>query len=477
MLLSGTDNHLAGLGNMFEALFPNQIGEPGYEGHLSDRVVSIATLLRDAGYFTCMSGKWHLGEEVEHDPYHRGFQKAYTMLQGGCSHFDTEWMMYANYTPTYRENGLRVHVPKGFYSSEFFTDKIMEYIDSRESGKPFFAYLSFTAPHDPLHVPDEWLDKYKGRYDNGYEALRKERLNRLKELGFIPEDTVPFPRMPMIPDWEKIPKKQRKIEARRMELYSAMIDNIDYHLGRLFKHLKKTGAYENTLIIFFSDNGANGADMHQYPGTDQAWVDSNSDNRYENMGRRFSRVAQGAAWAQVSMTPFRLFKAFTVEGGIRSPLIISGLSVANQGSHSDAFSHVMDIPTTILDAAGIDHPGTSYKGRKVEPIRGRSMMKVLKGKSAIVYDNDTAVSWEIFGYRAVRKGDFKLVWLPIPFGSDDWQLYDLSKDPAELNDLSQERPKLRKEMIDIWNQYSEKVGVVLPPGGAMRPDMNPVPQL
>jgi arylsulfatase A-like enzyme len=472
MLLSGTDNHLAGMGNQAEVLFPNQIGEPGYEGHLNDRVVSVATLLREAGYSTFMSGKWHLGEEIEHDPYNRGFQKAYALLQGGASHFDTEWMMYANYTPVYRENGGRIHVPKGFYSSEFYTDKIMEYIDSRDTVKPFFAYLSFTAPHDPLHVPDEWLDKYKGRYDKGYEALRKERLNRLKELGFIPSGTVPFPRLPMLPAWEKIPEKRRKIEARRMELYSAMIDNIDHHLGRLFKHLKETGDYDNTLIIFFSDNGANGNEMYQYPDTDKAWLDRNSDNRYENMGHRFSRVAQGPAWAQVSMTPFRLFKGFTTEGGIRTPLIISGPDVTSRGAHSDAFAHVMDITATILDAADVEHPGTSYKGRKVEPLRGRSMMKVLNGKSNVIYGNDTAVNWELIGFRAVRKGDLKLVWLPIPFGNDDWQLYDLSKDPAELNDLSQEHPKLRKEMIDLWNQYSEEVGVVLPPGGAMRIDMN-----
>ena len=472
MLLSGTDNHLAGMGSQGELIFPNQIGEPGYEGHLNDRVVSVATLLRDAGYFTAMAGKWHLGEQVKDDPYNRGFQKAFTLLEGGASHFDDEWMMYANYTPTYRENGVKVHVPKGFYSSEFYTDKIMEYIDRRDAQKPFFAYLSFTAPHDPLHVPDEWLDKYKGRYDEGYEALRNERLNSLKEAGFIPQDAVPFPRLPMLPAWETIPERRRKSEARRMELYSAMIDNIDYHLGRLLTHLKKTGAYDNTLVIFFSDNGANGNEMHQYPDTDKAWVDRNSDNRYENMGHQFSRVAQGTAWAQVSMTPYRLFKVFTTEGGIRTPLIISGPGVADQGTRSDAFVHVMDITATILGAAGVDHPGASYKGREVEPLRGRSMMKVLNGKADFVYDNDTAVSWEMLGFRAVRKGDFKLVWLPLPFGNDDWQLYDLSKDPAELNDLSQERPKLRKEMIGMWKQYSEDVGVVLPPGGVMRMDMN-----
>ncbi|NOR42099.1 MAG: sulfatase-like hydrolase/transferase, partial [Gammaproteobacteria bacterium] len=220
-----------------------------------------------------------------------------------------------------------------------------------------------------------------------------------------------------------------------------------------------------------SDNGANGTEMHQYPDTDKAWVERNSDNRYENMGRQFSRVGPGPSWAQVSMTPYRLFKGFTTEGGIRTPLIISGPGVTGKGKHNDAFVHVMDISATILDAVGIDHPGSSYKGRKVEPLRGRSMIKVLNGKSNFIYDNDTAVSWEMLGFRAVRKGDFKLVWLPLPFGNDDWQLYNLSTDPAELSDLSKNQPKLRKEMIEIWKQYSKDVGVVLPPGGSMRMDI------
>ena len=473
MLLSGTDNHLAGMGTQAEATFPNQEGKLGYEGYLNDRVVSIATLLQDAGYSTAMAGKWHLGEQIENDPYNRGFQKTFVLLEGGASHFDDEWMMYANYTPTYRENGVRVHVPKGFYSSEFYTDKIMEYIDTRDAGKPFFAYLSFTAPHDPLQVPDEWLDKYSGRYDKGYEALRKERLDSLKELGFIPKDAAPYPLLPNITDWNNLSREQRKIEAREMELYSAMIDNVDHHLGRLFNHLKKTGDYENTLIIFFSDNGANGTEMHQYPDTDKAWVERNSDNRYENMGRQFSRVGPGPAWAQVSMTPYRLFKGFTTEGGIRTPLIISGPGLTGKGGHNDAFVHVMDISATILDAAGVDHPMTTYKDRKVEPLRGRSMTNVLNGKSDFIYDNDTAVSWEMLGFRAVRKGDFKLIWLPVPFGNDDWQLYDLAKDPAEMKDLSKQQPKLREEMISIWKQYSKDVGVILPPGGAMRMNIDP----
>ncbi len=193
MLLSGTDNHLAGLGSMGEAIAPNQKNKPGYEGYLNQRVVSIATLLKDSGYFTCMSGKWHLGEEVLHDPIHRGFLKSFTLLQGGASHFDDEWMLSANYTPVYREHGRRVHVPKGFYSTEFYTSKLMEFLGSNNANRPFFAYLSFTAPHDPLHAPDDWINKYKGKYDAGYDVLRQRRLKRLQELGFVASDVKPFP--------------------------------------------------------------------------------------------------------------------------------------------------------------------------------------------------------------------------------------------------------------------------------------------
>ena len=293
MLLSGTDNHLAGLGSMGEAIAPNQKGKPGYEGSLNQRVVSIATLLRDNGYFTCMTGKWHLGEELQHDPSRRGFQKAYALLPGGASHFEDEWMLSANYTPIYRENGIRVHVPKGFYSTEFYTSKLIKYLDGHTADVPFFAYLSFTAPHDPLHAPDDWIDKYKGNYDTGYDVLRRSRLKRLKEIGLIAPGVKPSPRLPTVVAWDKLTDRQRKSEARKMELYAAMIENIDHHLGRLFHHLKETGQWENTLVIFFSDNGANGAEMHQYPQTDKAWVERNSDNRYENMGRPFSRIATG----------------------------------------------------------------------------------------------------------------------------------------------------------------------------------------
>ena len=462
MMLSGTDNHLAGMGSMGEMLTDNQMGQPGYEGHLNDRVVSIPTLLRDSGYYTAMAGKWHLGEEVEHDPYHRGFQNAYTMLTGGASHFDDEWMMYANYAPIYRENGVRVHVPKGFYSSEFYASKLIEYLGERPVDQPFFGYLAFTAPHDPLHAPDDWIDLYKGKYDAGYDALRRVRLRRLQELGLVSEGATAAPRLAAIPAWDDLSDEERKFESRRMEIYAAMIANIDHQVGRVFDHLKKTGQWDNTVVIFLSDNGANGLRMHQYAGTDKAWVERNSDNRLENLGRQFSRTAAGPAWAQVSMVPFNLFKTTLAEGGIRSPLIVAGPGVKKSDTANDAFAQVMDIAATILDVSETPHPGTSYKGREVEPLRGTSMTAVLSGDASSVHEDDTATSWEMFGMRAVRKGDYKLLRLIEPYGLDQWQLFNLADDPGETTDLSAQMPVIRDEMIEIWNGYSDETGVILP---------------
>ena len=459
MLMSGNDNHVAGLGNMNEAMTPNQVGQPGYEGHLNDRVVSMATLLKDAGYHTYMAGKWHLGEKPEHDPSKRGFEKSFTMLQGGASHFDDEWMMYANYTPTYREDGLRTHVPRGFYSTEFYTDKTIEYIDEQDDDAPFFAYLSYTAVHDPLHLPDDWLDRYAGKYSMGYNAVRDQRLSRMKQLGIVPESTTPGPWLQMVPRWDHLSPDRQKTEARRMELYAAMVSNIDFHVGRLFDYLDKAGKLDDTMIIFFSDNGANGADMHMYPETDEAWVERNSDNRFSNWGRRGSRIAQGAGWAQASSTPFRLFKAFIAEGGIRSPLIISGPPVTRKTETLDAVAHVMDIAPTLLDIAGATYPAPNEDGIPV-PQRGKSMVSLLTGKADSVRGADDYLAWEFFDWRAVRMGNWKATWIAEPFGAGDWQLFDLANDPGESLDLADQYPDVTQDLANKWDSYADEVGVV-----------------
>ena len=461
MLMTGTDNHLAGLGAMKEALAENQKGKQGYEGHINTRVVTVASRLRDAGYHTYMTGKWHLGEELEHDPFHRGFEHAYIMLQGGASHFDDEWMMCANYTPTYREDGVRTHVPRGFFSSAFYTDKLIEYIDSAKDGKPFFAYLAFSAVHDPLHLPDEWLHKYRGRYKAGYEVLRAERLERMKELGIVPRDTQLSHRVSMIPEWDSLSSEQKRRMARRMELHAGMAENLDHHLGRLFDHLKRKGVYDNTLIIFFSDNGAHPAEPHQYPGTTKEWLERNSDNRYENMGRRGSRISIGPGWALASSTPFRHFKGLPSEGGIRVPCIIAGPGVTRTGQIDSAFTHVMDIAPTLLEVAGASHAG-EYQGRKVLPMRGKSMVPYLRGRTDAVRDEREHIGWELFGRRAIRQGRWKATWLDSPLGPDDWQLFDIVADPTERNDLAELKKEKLNQLILLWEEYADSAGVVLP---------------
>jgi arylsulfatase len=468
MLMSGNDNHVAGLGNMNEALTPNQAGQPGYEGYLNDRVISVASLLRKSGYHTYMAGKWHLGEQPEHDPSKRGFEKSFTLLEGGASHFDDEWMMYANYTPTYRENGVRTHLPSGFYSTEFYTDKTIQYIDEQSDDAPFFAYLSFTAVHDPLHLPDDWLDRYAGQYSMGYNRLRKQRLSRMKKLGIVPDSTKLGPWLQMVPRWDDLSTEQRTAEARRMELYAAMVSNIDFHMGRLIAYLENSGKIDNTLIIFFSDNGANGAEMHMYPETDEAWVERNSDNGFSNWGRRGSRIAQGAGWAQASSTPFRLFKAFIAEGGIRSPLIMSGPPLAHSGKTLDALAHVMDIAPTLLNIAGTTYPSSNDNGGLV-PQRGKSLMPLLTAQTSSIRGANDYLAWEFFDWHAVRTAAWKATWIREPFGASDWELFDMTIDPGESNDVAGQYPDVIQDLADKWNVYADEVGVV-PREATERPD-------
>jgi arylsulfatase len=368
-------------------------------------------------------------------------------------------MMCANYTPVYREDGARVHVPRGFYSSEFYTDKIIEYVKGQQDDRPFFAYLAYTAVHDPLHLPDDWLGRYEGAYDEGWDALRETRLQRMKEMGLVPAETALGPKLPMVPAWDDLDLEQRKMHARTMEIYAAMVENTDFHIGRVLEFLKDSGRLDNTLVVFFSDNGANGAPMHLYPGTDEAWVERNSDNRFENWGRRGSRIAQGPGWAQASVTPFRLFKGFIAEGGIRSPLIVSGPGVKGAGRKVSATAHVMDLAPTFLEIAGTAYPAT-HEEKEIVPLRGKSLLPLLAGTRDSVHGDSDPIGWELRGWRAIRMGQWKTTWIDAPFGASEWQLFDLSRDPGETTDLSDANPDQLQHLLQEWNNYADEVGVI-----------------
>jgi arylsulfatase len=463
MLLSGNDNHIAGLGNMGELLTKNQKGKPGYEGHLNDRVVSLAEVLRGAGYHTYLSGKWHLGHKSGFLPFDRGFERSFSMLFGGASHWNDMFGILPMQDPAeYTLNGKFLDsLPADFYSSRSYADFLMDAIREKNGDdKPFLAYLAFTAVHDPLHVPEPWLSKYRGKYDAGYEMLKELRWEAAKQAGIVPKSAELAARHPMIKPWNKLTEEKRALESRGMEVYSGMLENMDYHYGRVVDFLKDIGEFDNTIIIFLSDNGANPWYSDDYPGAEKPEFKSKFDNSLENVGKPGSNYAYGMGFAHGSSGPLDKFKFSVGEGGIRSPLLISGPGIKG-GRQSESFAYVTDIMPTILELAGVDYPA-KFRNRKVEPMRGRSMVGLLDESKKAIYSPTEFVGGEMLGGKWMRQGDFKAVMIPKPFGIGEWQLFNVVEDPGEAKDLSKVMPDKLKTLKAAWDRYAKDVGVVLP---------------
>lgn len=456
-LLTGNDNHVAGLGIMSELDYPALHNQhlPGYAAHLSDQVVTIPELLRENGYHTYMSGKWHMGEGEGQDPYNHGFEETFILGTGGGSHWNDEKALSPLQHMAYSRNGVRVKLPQDFYSSKNYTDSMLYFIDKNKAdNKPFFAYLSYTSAHDPLHAPKEYIEKYKGKFDMGWDSLRLDRLNNLKALGIVPKDVNGFAPNPSVPTWQSLPEELKKDYARDMEVYAAMLEYMDMSIGRVIDHLKQNGMYENTLILFMSDNGANGAMATAYPGNGDGKYLSSFDNEMENRGSQNSYIEMGPGWAQASSSPFRLFKTFPTEGGIRAPLIIKTPGESkNSGQWNHNFLHVTDVMPSILELTNSTYP-EQVKGKTLHPLIGKSMLPILNGTVQNIHEND-GMGYELFEMKAYIKGKWKILRLPVPFGTGQWQLYDLEKDPGEISDLSKAFPDKREELIKDWQEYAK----------------------
>ena len=463
MLMTGTDNHVTGLGTMHELLTPEQIGQPGYEGHLNDRVVTLAEVLREGGYHTYMSGKWHLGHEPEHFPHARGFERSFSMLQGGASHWSDMTGLQAVIQPVAKyvtDDKELTELPGDFYSSRSYADFLIDAIrENRGDGQPFFAYLAPTAAHDPIHVPEPWLSKYRGQYDDGYEALKARRIAGAKRVGLVPESAPPPPRLPGAKPWARLRFEEKEWESRAMEAYAGMVENMDYHVGRVIDFLKDIGEYENTIIIYTADNGPNPIYSEEYPGNPgNPWMDQ-FDNSLENIGRPGSFVGYGYGWASAGAGPLDYYKLTVGEGGIRTPLIISGPGV--EGPRLvDSFAYVTDLMPTLLELADVEHPD-QYRGRDVARMRGRSLTGVAFGNQDHTYAEDAIIAGEMMNGRWVLQGDYKATAVAPPFGDGHWWLYNISEDPGETRDLSEERAELLEELITAWERYAEDVGVVM----------------
>ena len=449
MLMTGIDHHRAGLGNMAVWMAPNQKGKPGYEGHLNDVVTALPERLRVSGYHTYMAGKWHLGNAADHWPVAHGFEKDLSLIGGAGSHFsDMSNLVPQRPKVTMTHNGERINdLPDDYFSSKNFVDFLITEIESgKNDGQPFFAYLSLQVPHVPLQLPDDWIDRYAGRYRDGYDQVRSRRLARQKAIGIVAEDVTAAPRNPMVAPWDSLTADEQRHSARKMEIYAGIVENMDYHIGRILDYLQQAGELDNTLVIFMSDNGAAAEDTAKFVGDvlgadARAWFDSTFDNRYENYGRRGSWIGYGPAWAQVSSVPFRLFKATLAEGGVRSPLFISGPGIEQGGQIDHALLHITDLVQAILATA---------QGQGLAALQGRS--------------DAQSLGMELFGQRALISGQWKLLDLSNGGEARDWSLYDLTTDPAEQHDLATSRQLLVKHLQGQWEQYSSENNVILPEG-------------
>lgn len=470
VLLSGVDTHLNGLGNMDEWAAPNQWGVDGYEGHLNDRVATLPQLLKEAGYHTYMVGKWHLGKDPEQIPAARGFERDFSLLDGAGSYWDMTNFTAASPQSVFTEDGRYLtRLPDDYYATKTYIDKMIGFIDAnRGDGKPFFAYVAPQAPHDPFHLPKEWRDRHVGEYDKGWDAVRQERLKRQIELGIQPPDTQLAERMWFLPDPIVLAPAARAIAGKKMELYAGMVENMDFHVGRLIDHLKKIGEYENTIFIVFGDNGAEGTDLFKMiagsPGSrDFLFAAINWSQTHPNAwGDPGSYVGYGPMWAQVSMTPFSQYKGWVAEGGIRNALVVSGPAVKRaKGGINHGLMHVADIMPTLLEIAGADYPKT-HEGRELPALIGKSWNPMLTGKTESPRNGEDYLAWEIFGNRAVRQGDWKIRWQYKSFGKGDWELFNVAKDPGERKDLAAEHPDKLKQMLALWDDYVKANNVILP---------------
>ncbi|MEX0292290.1 arylsulfatase [Pseudomonas putida] len=463
MLMSGNDPHLAGLGMMAEARKRLPAGaqvRAGYEGVLGSNVATLAELLHDAGYRTYISGKWHLGMQPAQQPQNRGFDQAYVLLEGGAAHFKQANMaLQPNYSSTFRHNGEPIELPDNFYSTTWFTDRLIDAIDDgKASNKPFFAFAAYTAPHWPLQAPDEYLAQYRGRYDQGYEVIARERLARQRKAGLVPADFPLEPQLEGVPGWASLTKQQQQQSARTMEVYAAMVAALDAEVGRLVDHLRKTGELDNTLVLFMSDNGPENATR-----VDPNWIKENFDTRLANYGRRDSFLMIGSAWAQVSALPSRRYKMTTYQGGIRVPAFVYHPATIKAG-RSDELASVRDIMPTLLQLAGAPMPGINYRDRAIVPPQGTSALDYLQGKDTRIHAHDEALGWEINGSASLRKGPMKLLW-DATDGTPAWHLYDLSNDPGEHHDIAAAHPRQVSDLLRDWKAYAQRSNIAIDADG------------
>jgi len=441
-LLTGLYPHQAGMGQMTNE--KGDINPPGaYEGYLNDKCVTIAEVLKTAGYTTLMAGKWHVGESRPHWPVDRGFDRYYGLISGAANYFDITMAKSANKTRRFAvDDKPYVPPPENFYITDAFTDNALNFLDQYgRKQNPFFLYLAYTAPHWPLHALPEDIAKYKGKYMDGWDALRRKRHKRMIEMGIVDAKWPLSPRDDGAVAWETV--EDKKLMDLKMAIYAAQIDRMDQNIGRILTKLKEIDKEKNTLVMFLSDNGG----CHE---TGPLGFDRRNNGLPP--GGVDSYMSYGQSWANASNTPFRMFKKFTHEGGIATPLIVRWPAVVkDKGTLTNQPGHIVDIMATCVDLAGAHYP-QKFRGKRIVAMQGTSLLPVFQGKKRKPHDY---LFWEHIGHKAVRHGKWKLVAKK----KDDWELYDLEKDRTEMNNLADKYPQIVAHLKGKYEQWASMVGV------------------
>jgi arylsulfatase A-like enzyme len=467
-LLTGLYPHQAGVGSL-ATLRPDDERGSAYLGHLNDSCVTLAEILLAQGYSTWMVGKWHLGIP---GPIGRGFQN-YFGFKNFLAYAEDQWSP-DSYVRLPVQRPEIDYSDTTFYATDVFVDYAVEFIQQaqQQPEKPWFLYLAHSSPHFPIQAPKEDIDRFVTIYRKGWDVLREARLERMKKLGFVPNNAslppreiVPidataiangYPGQPN-PAWNDLPEERREDLARRMATYAAMVKHIDQGMARLVTAIDKTHELDNTLILFLSDNGACyewgpfGFDGESRRG----FTKMLQGDELKQMGQAGTASAYGSAWANLSNTPLRLYKHFCHEGGLRSPLIVHWpKGIAKPGSIIQEPTHLMDIFPTVLDLAKITYP-REHAGRQLRPLEGTSLIPSLQGQALPPRD----LAFEHQEARAVRRGPHKLVWGKRMLETARWELYHLTDDPFERHDLAAEKPQLVDELSLAWLEWAERVQV------------------
>lgn len=466
MLQTGVGNHRAGLGNMPETIPPEHVGQPGYDTVMNHRVVTIAEMLRAAGYRTYLTGKWHLGSDATRLPHARGYDRAFSLADAGADNFEQRPIEGMYESAAWTENGRPATLPRDYYSSTFVVQKMIDYIEAdRASGKPFLASINFLANHIPVQAPDADIARYAGQYRDGWTALREARARRAAAAGVMPAG-VPMVTMASTRDWSSLDADERAAQVRVMQAYAGMATAMDREVGRLVAHLKASGDYDNTIFLFLSDNGAEPTDpMSRW--RNRMFLGNAYDLSTGNIGRRNSFSYIGPGWASAAVSPLSGYKFSAAEGGLRVPLIVAwpGNSQIDQGTVVHSFTHVTDIVPALLDLTGTSAPQGQWQGRAVEPISGRSLSALLIDPAVPIRGDDEAVGYELSGNAALFRGEYKLVRNLPPTGDGRWQLFDIRRDPGETRDLAAEMPERLAAMQADYAAYAAANGVLEMPEG------------